>query len=190
MRFFLDFVAAIVIAAILGAGTALFVLDQRSREGTIVVGAWSARSGQPTAADPYAKAAAAIRIDLPLGAAEGLEFIAVEDDDGEPLHATCDYVVAGGVLPARLWTLTLHDEMDLLVPNTSGRVGFHAREILRAPDGSFAITVSPAVRPGNWLPSGGTGPFRLVLRLYDSPLTTGLMPSDLTLPSITREDCR
>lgn len=190
MRFVLDVATAIIIALILGAGTALFVLDQRSRDGSIMVGAWAARSGQTAAADPYAEAAAAIRVDLPLGAAEGLEFLATRDDAGNPLDAACDYVISGRVLPARLWTLTLQDEVGLLVPNVSNRTGFHSRELLRTPDGNFAITVSPEVWPGNWLPSGGTLPLRLVLRLYDTPLTTGLMPAGLALPSITRGDCR
>ena len=190
MRFVLDLATALVIALILGAGTALFLLDQRSRDGSSVIGPWAASERGGAVPDPYAEAAAVIRIDLPLGPAEGIAFTAARDDSGALLLPTCDYIINGAVLPARLWTLTAQDETGLLLPNPSGRFGFHSREVLRSPDGDFMIALSPEAQPGNWLPSTGTAPLRLTLRLYDTSITTGPMPADLALPSISRGACR
>lgn len=191
MRSVLDIAFAAVLAVILGAGTALFILDRRSEEGSIRVGAWAAeaRPGQ-ISRDPYDAAAAAIRVNLPLGAAEGLEFTATRDDTGALLVARCDYWIDGAVLPARLWTIALEDDRGLPFSGISGRTGFHSREILRAQDASFRIELSSSVKPGNWLPSSGSGEVRLVLRLYDTPLTSGLVPLSLALPTITRGTCR
>ena len=46
--------------------------------------------------------------------------------------------------------------------------------------------MSPEVAPGNWLPVGRVEHFRLVLRLYDTPLTTGSRIADLAMPDIRK----
>ena len=44
--------------------------------------------------------------------------------------------------------------------------------------------------PGNWLRMPENGPFRLVLRLYDTPVAAGTAALDpRTLPAIERLDC-
>ena len=65
----------------------------------------------------------------------------------------------------------------------------HSREVLRHADGSFEITVSADVAPGNWLPVARVDGFKLVFRLYDTPLTTGAQLADSTMPEIIRERC-
>jgi hypothetical protein len=42
--------------------------------------------------------------------------------------------------------------------------------------------------PQNWLELGGTGPFKLVLTLYDTAAFSGFS-SDASMPSIIRGDC-
>lgn len=193
MRRILDLSLIVVLALVLGIGSALFVLDRQTGGGPMVMGPWSADAGQGAAlrADPYAVAAAAARIDLALGVAEGIAFIATTDDDGAPLRGSCDYTIRGGALPGRLWTLTVYGADGSLIASPSGRSGFHSRELLRQPGGAFSIGLSAAIEPGNWLSSHGAEGLRLVLRLYDTPLTTtGAMPQGLTLPTLTRERCR
>ncbi len=66
----------------------------------------------------------------------------------------------------------------------------HSREILREPDGSFTIAVSPLAQPGNWVPVDPETGLIFVLRLYDTPLTTGLAAAGRTMPVITEGACR
>jgi hypothetical protein len=49
--------------------------------------------------------------------------------------------------------------------------------------------VARAVQPGNWLPIELVDRFRLVFRLYDTPLATGSRFGELTMPQILREAC-
>jgi hypothetical protein len=190
MRPVRDLALAIVIAVALGLASAAIAINQRANAGAATFGPWVARTGEVAGqADPYARAAAAATVDLPLGTAEGLAFGAGSDSRGRPLDAGCDYTIAGRSLPARLWTITAYDGAGLLMANPSERTGFHSRNLVRAADGSFAIAISASPQPGNWIPVAGEG-LLLVLRLYDTPLTTGLAPTDLALPAIERGACR
>ena len=191
MRFLIDIAIAVVIAAALGLATAWYAVDRASLFGSMEVGPWTAwpSAGSPDA-DPYAIARLARSGEVPLGAGEGLAFTARNDSVGEPLAGNCTYRLDGQTPAARLWTLTAYDGEGRLMANAARRAGFHSREILRRPDGSFVVSVSPDVQPGNWLPVATSGPFRLVFNLYDTPLTTGGEVSDRMMPSIVREGCR
>src|SRR5262249_22204735 len=139
--------------------------------------------------DPYSLAMLARTGEVPLGAGEGLSFTAEDDASGALLSGTCAYDVVGQTPPARLWTLTAYDEEGRLMVNVAHRPGFHSREILRDADGDFTIHVSPTVTPGNWLPVAPVENFRLVLRLYDTPLTTGNQLAELSMPVIHKVGC-
>lgn len=189
MRPFRDLALAIVIAVMLGLASAAVAINQRANAGAATFGPWVARTGEAAGqADPYARAAAAATVDLPLGTAEGLAFAADTDSAGRPLDAACIYAVTGRALPARLWTLTAYDGDGLLMANASGRSGFHSRNLVRSATGDFTIALAADPQPGNWIPVAGEG-LILVLRLYDTPLTTGLAPTDLALPAIERGEC-
>ena len=117
--------------------------------------------------------------EVPLGAGEGLAFTADVDQHGRPLIAAPAAIGSSARRPpARLWTLTAYDGDGRLMVNAARRPGFHSREILRRADGSFDIAISPEVQPGNWLPIAHGDGFKLVLRLYDTPLTTGSQLAD------------
>jgi hypothetical protein len=190
LRLLIDLAVAIVVATVVGFSTAWYAVEHGPIFGAVKVGAWTAwpQSGSADA-DPYSLAVLARTGEVPLGAGEGLTFRAERDDDGEPLTGNCVYTIAGQTPSARLWTLTAYDDDGRLMVNAARRTGFHSREILRRPDGSFVITVSPRVEPGNWLPVARVERFKLVLRLYDTPLTTGGRFSDLTMPAIQRGEC-
>jgi hypothetical protein len=49
--------------------------------------------------------------------------------------------------------------------------------------------VKSSAVPGNWLPIGPVERFKLVLRLYDTPVTTGSQIAGLTMPEIIAERC-
>jgi hypothetical protein len=191
LRLLIDIAIAVAIAALVGFATAWFAVDRGFLFGGINVGPWEAwpRAGSPDA-DPYSIARLARTGEVPLGAGEGLAFTALTDQGGAPLTGNCTYRLDGQTPAARLWTLTAYDGNGRLMTNPARRTGFHSREILRRLDGSFVIDVSSDVQPGNWLPIATTGPFSLVLRLYDTPLTTGGEVSEELMPRIVREACR
>lgn len=190
MRFLLDIAIAIVVAAAIGFLTAWYAVDRGYLFGTVVLGDWKAwpEVGSPDA-DPYSVAMLARTGEVPLGTGEGIAFTAEADHDGRPLTGTCTYRLVGQTPTARLWTLTAYDPEGRLMANAAQRPGFHSREILRRADGSFEITVSADVAPGNWLPVARVDRFKLVFRLYDTPLTTGAQLADSTMPEIIRERC-
>ena len=191
MRFLIDIAIVIVVAAVVGLATAWYALDRGHLFGAVRAGEWTAwpRAGGPSA-DPYSLAVLARTGELPLGDGEGIAFTAENDKNGQPLDGRCDYLVSGQTPAARLWTLTAYDRDGRLMANPARRPSFHSREILRRPDGGFAIAIAAQVQPGNWLPIGAVDRFKLVLRLYDTPLTTGSQIADLAMPQIAKAGCR
>jgi len=185
--------AVVVIAAVLGVGSAWLAVVGEVGFEAIRAGAWTA---WPTAgaddSDPYVRARFARTGEIPISAAEGTAFEAREDSSGAELTGNCDYLVRGRTPAAQWWTLTLYRDSNLsLISNPTRRYGFNSTDILRNPDGSFEIVVSPRARPGNWLPSDDrAGPIRLVLRLYDTPIATGGSVGEIEMPVIERGRCR
>jgi hypothetical protein len=155
------------------------------------IGAWrvSQRAGTPEA-DPYTRADLERSGEIPLALGEGLQFVADADDRGDALSSACAYEIGPRTPPARYWTLSLVDRSGFPIENPAGRYGFRSTEILRAANGDFHIAVAAAAQPGNWLPIGGSGNFRLVLRLYDSPVSATAGGIDKSaLPGIARGTC-
>jgi len=191
LRPLLDIAIAVVIAAVIGLSTAWLAVDRGYMFGSVSIGDWTAWPRAGTAdADPYSLAWLARSGEVPLGAGEGIAFTAKADHDGDPLAGNCVYSVVGQTPAARLWTLTAYDAGGHLMPNAAQREAFHSQEILRRSDGSFEILVAADVQPGNWLPISRVDYFELVVRLYDTPLTTGGTFGGLTMPEIRREQCR
>lgn len=190
MRLLIDIALAIVVATTIGFSTAWFAVEHGRLFGAVTVNAWTAwpDAGGPDA-DPYSVALLARSGEVPLGAGEGIAFTATADDRGAPLWGGCVYAVNGQTPTARLWTLSAYDSEGRLMVHAAHRAGFHSREILRQPDGSLVITVSPDVEPGNWLPTNRTKQLQLVLRLYDTPLTTATEFVNIDMPRIDKVRC-
>ncbi|MGF3021510.1 DUF1214 domain-containing protein [Methylobacterium aquaticum] len=194
---------ALTLGAGLGLASANWATRGRYPFGGVVLNAWTAwpKIGA-RGADPYVRAIHARTGEIPLALGEGLLLTALTDDAGQRLDPSCRYRIAGATPPARAWTLTVersrHPKPDEAQPTPSQagpvpppRTGFTSTEVLRDRDGRFAVTMSPAVQPGNWLPMPeGEGSIRLVLRLYDTPVaaSTGVLERE-GVPSITREEC-
>lgn len=155
----------------IGLAASAYALSRASPFDKVRLGPWEivAHAGS-IEADPYTRASIERSGEIPLATGEGLQLIAREDDDGRPLDARCSYEVGPRVPAARYWTLSLVDSHGWPIENPAQRYGFRSSEILRASNGDFTITVSAEAAAGNWLPIGRSGPFALILRLYDSPL--------------------
>ena len=160
--------------------------------GGVQVGAWTAwpRAGAANA-DPYTRAVNARRGEIPLAVGEGLLLTAAADDQGRALDAACSYRIGGGTPPARAWTLTVAGRGPRDPGRPAMREGFTSTEILRSADGRFSVLLGSEVQPGNWLPSPrDSGPVRLALRLYDTPVAASVGTLDReSVPAITRLGC-
>ena len=182
---------ACALGLFLGVWLSLRVVPAGSPFDVVALGPWRTSAKAGTAeADPYSRATFARTGALPLGAGEGLEFVARNDDSGLPLNPACVYIVGPRAPAARYWTLALVDAKGFPVANAAERIVFRSSEIIRSGSGEFEIAVSASVQPGNWLPIGNVKRFGLVLRLYDAPL--GATPAELdraAMPKIQRTDC-
>ena len=184
-----------VLAAAIGVGLGLlasaYALSHTSPFDRVRLGAWEIEVHAGSIdADPYTRAHLERSGEIPLAVGEGLQLIAHVDDDGRPLSSRCFYRVGPRAPSARYWTLSLVDPHGSPIENPAQRYGFRSSEIARASDGDFFITVAADVAPGNWLPIGASGPFALILRLYDTPLgaTAGEIETSAA-PHVTRIRC-
>jgi hypothetical protein len=173
------------LAAVTGLGSAWAVLGEHVPFNLVTVGPWTA-APRATAvdADPYARAIMAKRAYLPLGVGEGLAFSALTDSTGQRLDSACDYRIEGVVPAARGWSLSLARPGGPLAPGPADRISFTHAELTRGETGMIDIRLSRQVQPGDWLPLPDIGAMRLVLRLYDTPVSgtaSELKPRDLPL---------
>ncbi len=191
MRYLFDLILFFCVAAVVGLGLTGLAVSRGVMFGGVTSGPWTAypATGTPQP-DPYARASIARRGRAPLALGDGLEFRSETDDDGERLTRNCDYLIEGGEPAARFWTISLHTRDGADPVNLAGRTGFSSRELLRDERGGFRILIAGEARPGNWLPAP-TVDFLAVLRLYDTPLSTGgVRTATLEFPTIRRIDCR
>ena len=191
MRAFSEIFAVLFIGLSVGGGLAWLSIQNNHGFGTLNIGQWTAwpLAGSVNA-DPYSKAKVAAAGDVPLGAAEGLAFHARTDRRGNPLQRNCEYSLTGITPPARLWTLSAHDLQNRVLFKADGRPAqLLSRHLLREPDGRFEITAGPDLAAKNWLEVEGSGPFKLILRLYDSPITTTGLTVDAEMPLVTMTRC-
>lgn len=194
MRIIIQIVIVLIIGFLLGGSSAWYSIQRSHGIGAINIGEWTAwpfTGG--SSADPYTIARVISDSTLPLGAAEGLAFEANEDQTGEPLKLECNYLLEGNTPIARLWTLTPYRIDGKLVKSADSKilVAEHtdSTQIVRFTDGSFSISLGPLPKSGNWLATEGKGEFRLVLRLYDTPITSSAGQVDPIMPKITRLEC-
>lgn len=190
----LGLVYALALGGVLGLGLTWWATGSDFQLGALRFGPWTAWPlADPLGADHYSRARIARSGDLPLGPGEGLAFTAWEDSAGRALDGACRYRLSALLPQARWWTLSLYDRSDKLQRNPSNRAGFTSASVLRGEEGPVTITVAPDSQPGNWLPSS-PGPMSLILRLYDSPVSTGLATEfgagrTIAVPAIERLDC-
>ena len=191
MRFLVGSIFAFALATLIGLGATYFALTRGAAFGALKIGAWIAFPRTGTAdADPYARASISRSGQLPTGLGDGVSFTATTDDKGQFLDGRCDVVLSGTTPTARFWTVTLYNADGQLVANSVNRFGFTSQEIVRNADGTFEIAVTPRADTGNWLPTGGIERYRLMLRLYDTPVGVSTRAGkEVPMPAIRTESC-
>ncbi len=191
MRILVFFLTVIAIGLTLGGVSAHLSIRQSHGIGAINVGPWSAWPFVGGAeVDPYTSARSAADGTLPLGAAEGLSFEAATDDNGTPLRQNCRYEISGKTPITRVWTLTAYSQDGAaLVSNIGDVAAFHSGNIVRFADSSFIIKIDDRPSSGNWMPISGDDDFKLILRLYDTPITSNSGVIDPVMPKIVPKGC-
>ncbi|NGP18674.1 DUF1214 domain-containing protein [Devosia aurantiaca] len=190
MRFVLRLLMMIAVALVVGFGLSYYALTDGRLFGAVQLGPWTAwpdiGSPQP---NPYTRGHITREAALQLGQSEGLTFIANQDSDGAALDLRCSYRLDGRVPVSTFWTLEAIDPVtwaNLSAPGTDAAM--RSSEIVRV-DNAMLIHVGTRLRPLNWLELTGTGPFSLVMTLYDTTALLGFSSSDTVMPSITSEGC-
>lgn len=191
MTSFLKTLVTVALGIVLGLGLTWLAVERGYGFGAVQAGAWSAwpKTGSPEA-DPYARAVMSRTGEIPLGVAEGLSFIARTDDNGRALNGRCEYTLRSPVPTGRFWTLTPITPEGGRFASPDSRAGFTSGEIVRLADRSFEIVLSREVRPGNWLPIDRPAPFHLMLRIYDTQVSSTAAVIDArSMPKISRGAC-
>lgn len=190
MRLIIMTFTTLLVAALTGFGSAWLALREQPPTGAVQLGQWRAwpSTGGP-AIDPYARAIIQRSGALQLGTGEGVELVADLDSEGRPLSSSCSYEMTGPTPEARIWTLTAAPAGRKAVDEPAASLT--SEGLLRGSGGAMAITISTTPSPGAWLRAPSSGPFRLTLRLYDSPtgFTTRPHVADQVTPVIRRRSC-
>ena len=155
------------------------------------LGQWrmEARAGAADA-DPYTRARVERSGEIALALGEGLRLTTRLDSEGRALDGSCVYKLGRQAPTARYWTLEAIDGAGFPLENATGRYVLRSTELLRDPDGGFAIWISPSPHAGNWLPVAARGRFGLALRLYDPALSDAAVGFErATAPSVVRTTC-
>lgn len=191
MQYFAKILLVLAIGLIVGGYSAQWAVNADSGFGSVKIGRWTA---WPLAgnvdSDPYTKARVAKDGSVPLGAAEGLAFYLQVDEFGKKLQRECNYSITGSTPPARMWTLSVQDNKKQSIPAHKGAVNTaFSQSILRTQDGHFTINIGRKPSSGNWLAVSGKGSMRLVLRLYDTPITGSAGLVEPVMPKLMNKDC-
>jgi len=186
------YLPVILLLGLLLAGWSVrFALDNGYGANIVTVGPWSALpfvGGRKV--DPYTKSALAVSGKIPLGVAEGLAFTAITDSAGNRLERSCNYSISGNTPISRLWTLVPYDlSGNELKPENTQKTGIYSGSLIRFPNSSFKIALGDFPQSGNWMPLSGEGSFKLILRLYDTPISSDIGVSTPNMPSIQLENC-
>ena len=158
---------------------------------TITNGAWiTGKTFGSAAADPLTRARVALGGLLALPAREAMYFTANVDDDGKPLDGRCTYLVSGGKLDGRWWSVTLYEGVGWLVKNAANRWSIPAPAAQQHDNGTWSFWVSPDEQPGAWLPTGEVAAFDMTLRLYHPSAAMQAAPEKAPLPTIQQQGCQ
>lgn len=182
---------SVVIALILGIGSAFWAIRNTSQAGWLPNGAWRVNPAIGSEElGMYSRAAVALGGLFAMQKSEAIYFVAYTDDEGRPLQSNCDYRIEGTDLDSRWWSITLYGSDFFLIPNNQNRYSYNGGNLIREPDGSYRIWISNSARQGNWIPSGNEEQLHLTLRLYNPMPSVYEQPDRIGLPRIIRDTCR
>lgn len=190
MRLLLKFLAAFVIAVLIGLGSLYYMTFVMRAPQTVTNGIWHTNPDLGTAAnDPYSRFQLAVTSILGLNKSETIYYQAGVDQNGKPLSSACDYVLRGSAPEARWWSITAYGPDDLLINTQGARYSASAASVLKNPDGTIEIALTPDGSGPNGIATGA-GKFVLVLRLYQPGASVRSAPESVPLFTIETGNCR
>jgi hypothetical protein len=191
MRGVIKLLLSILVALILGIGTAFIGIRVITRGSAVKNGAWLTNLAVGSKeAGMYTRAAVALTGLFALNKEETIYYRADSDDSGQPLHSGCNYRIEGWDIDTRWWSITVYGGDNFLIPSDINRYAYNGMNVMRKADGSYIIRLSSTPKDGNWLPTGKQGNFSLSLRLYNPAPVVYENPGTIRLPHIIREECK
>ena len=188
MRHAIAFILVSLAASIIGIGSAWFALQGDLKFQNVKIGQWNIwpKAADPSA-DPYTKAYLARTGKTWMSTTEGLAFFSNKDSKGEQYASNCEYKLTGIIPRGRLWTLS-YFETGKNQGSTSPAY-ITSEDVIWSEDNRLEIFIAKTAQPGNWLPLTSKSSFSLVLRIYDTPLTSGALDAAIKTPLIERVSC-
>ena len=186
-----EVLAILLVALLIGVGSAVWAVESYSKALALKVGAWTSNPlFGSVQADMYLRAVIARIALFALSRTEAVYYIAFTDDNGEPLRPECDYILEGGDLPARWWSITAYDKDHFLIPNDLNRYSYNMKNLRRDEQGRFKIHLSRTPKEGNWLPAAKEEAMSITLRAYNPAPALRENMGSAELPRITKVECR
>jgi hypothetical protein len=186
-----EVLAILLLALLIGVGSAVSVIQTFSAAEAIKAGAWTTNPLIGSVqAHMYLRAYVARTGLFALSKTEALYYNAFNDEDGDPLKAECDYIIEGGDLPARWWSITAYDKDHFLIPNALNLYSYNAKNVGRNEQGRYIIHLSPTPKDQNWLPAPRQGNISLTLRAYNPAPSLAANMANTELPKIRKVGCR
>ena len=192
MKCFLKFAVSVLVALVLGVGSALWAINSPpGGKNDVANGPWRTNLAIGSSnAGMYIRALVARTGLFALNRSETLYFIAAVDDEGDRLHSNCDYRIEGRDIQTRWWSITAYGADHFLIANEKNRYAFNGHDVMRAADGTYRIILSATAKAGNWLPAGNQNQLFLALRLYNPQPAVYQDPTGIELPRIIKGVCR
>jgi hypothetical protein len=191
MKFLLRLLAALVLAGVLGLGSAYFAPRiVAGRDNAVTNGPWQTNLAAGGAdADTYTRTFVALTGLLALNKDETIYYNATTDSAGDTLDGACTYRIEGRDPDARWWSFTVYANDHFLVDTTpTKRYSVSKTSVIRTPDGTFVVRLSTAEEANNWIATSPDG-FQVTMRLYNPGASVKDNPASAPLPSIVKEAC-
>jgi len=186
-----EVLAIVLVALVIGVGSALSVINTLPRVKAVENRAWtSSPLVGSVQANMYLRAIIAQTGLFALSKREALYYTTFTDEDGEPLRPECDYVIEGGDLPARWWSITAYDKDHFLIPNAMNRYSYNMKNLRRDEKGRYKIHLSQTPKDENWLPAAKEGTMSLTLRAYNPAPALAENMGSADLPKIRKAGCK
>lgn len=187
------YLLVVVVALVLGVGSALLGVGFITEKSLIRNGAWyTGLTYGSEQAGMYTRAAVAIVALFALNKSEVIYYTADTDDAGQLLQSSCDYRIEGTKLDpySSWWSITVYGGDNFLIPNEQNRYSYTNTNIEYDEDGNFTISLSSTSKTGNWLPTGNQNKIILMLRMYNPAPSIYENLDTIELPHIITEECK
>jgi hypothetical protein len=141
-------------------------------------------------ADPWTRARVAVSGLLALNKSQAIYFTRKTDDEGQPLREECRYLVSGGPLPGRWWSVTVYAADNFLPLNDDDALSFDATEVPLDGQGRWNAVLSAQRRArGAWASTRNAGNFDITLRIYQPEPRAQAEFASIPMPRVTRINC-